>query len=109
MKKIAALAETFQVPLAPHCTAGFLGVSASLQVAASIPLFLIHEFYPDIGGILGITRMEWRLDKDGYIGLPPGPGLGVEVDEKKLEEEAKKPQTYKWPGATLKDGSISDY
>ena len=35
--------------------------------------------------------------------------LGVEVDEKKLEEEAKKPQTYKWPGAKLKDGSVSDY
>lgn len=31
------------------------------------------------------------------------------VDEKKLEEEAKKPQTYKWPGAKLKDGSVSDY
>jgi galactonate dehydratase len=109
MKKIATLAETFQVPLAPHCTAGFLGISASLHVAASIPLFLIHEFYPDIGGFKNITRMEWKLDQDGYIGLPPGPGLGVEVDEKKLEEEAKKPQTYKWPGATLKDGSISDY
>jgi hypothetical protein len=53
--------------------------------------------------------MEWKLDKDGYIGLPPGPGLGVEVDEKTLEAEAKKPQTYKWPGAKLKDGSISDY
>ena len=57
----------------------------------------------------GITRMAFTLDKDGYIGLPPGPGLGVEVDEKKLEEEAKKPQTYKWPGAKLKDGSVSDY
>ena len=75
------------------------------------PLFLIHEFYPDNAGFnkAGITRMEYKLDKDGYIGLPPGPGLGVEVDEKKLEEEAKKPQTYKWPGANLKDGSISDY
>ena len=111
MKKIAVLAETFQVPLAPHCTAGFLGISASLHVVASIPLFLIHEFYPDNVGftLKGITRMEWALDKDGYIGLPPGPGLGVEVDEKKLEEEAKKPQTYKWPGRTLKDGSVSDY
>ena len=111
MKKIATLAEAFQVPLAPHCTAGFLGISASLHVAASIPLFLIHEFYPDNVGftLKGITRMEWKLDKDGYIGLPPGPGLGVVVDEKKLEEEAKKPQTYKWPGAKLKDGSISDY
>jgi galactonate dehydratase len=109
MRKIATLAETFQVPLAPHCTAGFLGISASLHVAASIPLFLIHEFYPDLGGLGGITRMEWKLDKEGYIGLPPGPGLGVEVDEKKMEEEAKKPQTYKWPGASLKDGSVSDY
>jgi galactonate dehydratase len=109
MKKIATLAETFQVPLAPHCTAGFLGISASLHVAASIPLFLIHEFYPDIGRAQGVAHLEWKLDKDGYIGLPPGPGLGVEVDEKKLEEKAKKPQTYKWPGATLKDGSISDY
>ena len=111
MKKIAVLAETFQTPLAPHCTAGFLGISASLHVAASIPLFLIHEFYPDNVGftLKGITRMEWKLDKDGYIGLPPGPGLGVEVDEKKLEDEAKRPQTYKWPGAKLKDGSVSDY
>lgn len=109
LKKVATLAEAFQVPLAPHCTAGFLGISASLHLVASIPLFLIHEFYPSIGESQGITRMEWKLDKDGYIGLPPGPGLGVEVDEKKLEEEAKKPQTYKWPGATLKDGSISDY
>jgi galactonate dehydratase len=111
MKKIAVLAETFQTPLAPHCTAGFLGIAASLHVAASIPLFLIHEFYPDNAGFtgLGITRMAWKLDAEGYIGLPPGPGLGVEVDEAKLEAEAKKPQTYKWPGAKLKDGSVSDY
>jgi galactonate dehydratase len=111
MKKIAVLAETFQTPLAPHCTAGFLGIAASLHVVASIPLFLIHEFYPDNAGFTGqgITRMAWKLDAEGYIGLPPGPGLGVEVDEAKLEAEAKKPQTYKWPSAKLKDGSVSDY
>jgi galactonate dehydratase len=111
MRKVAILAETWQVPLAPHCTAGFLGIAASLHVVSAIPLFLIHEFYPDNAGFnrSGITRMAWKLDADGYIGLPSGPGLGVEVDERKLEEEAKKPQTYKWPGATLRDGSVSDY
>ena len=79
--------------------------------SASIPFFLIHEFYPDNHGFnpKGIARMAWKLDKDGYIGLPPGPGLGVEVDEKLLEEAAKKPQKYKWPGAKLRDGSIADY
>ena len=111
MRKIATLAEAFYVPLAPHCTATFLGIAASLHVVSSIPLFLIHEFYPQNAGfnLPGVTKMAYELDKEGYIGLPPGPGLGVEVDEQRLTEEAKKPQRYKWPGATLKDGSVADY
>jgi galactonate dehydratase len=111
MRKIATLAEAYYVPLAPHCTATFLGIAASLHVVSSIPLFLIHEFYPQNAGfnLPGVTKMAYELDKEGYIGLPPGPGLGVEVDESRLAEEAKKPQTYKWPGATLKDGSVADY
>ncbi len=88
-----------------------MGIAASLHVAASIPLFLIHEFYPDNKGFnpKGIVPVAWQVDKDGYVGLPPGPGLGVDVDEKLLEAEALKPQTYKWPGARLKDGSVADY
>lgn len=111
MKKIATLAETYFVPLAPHCAATFLGIAASLHVVSSIPLFLIHEFYPQNAGfnLPGVTRMAYELDEEGYIGLPPGPGLGVEVDEARLADEAKKPQTYKWPSMKLKDGSISDY
>lgn len=111
MRKIATLAEAYYVPLAPHCTATFLGIAASLHVVSSIPLFLIHEFYPQNAGfnLPGVTKMAYELDKEGYIGLPPGPGLGVEVDEPRLAEEAKKPQTYKWPGAKLKDGSVADY
>lgn len=111
MKKIATLAEAWQVPLAPHCTATYLGIAASLHAVSAIPLFLIHEFYPQNAGFNkpALTRMAFEYDADGYIGLPPGPGLGVEVDEALLESEAKKPQTYKWPGAKLKDGSIADY
>ena len=111
MKKIATLAEAYYVPLAPHCTATFLGIAASLHVVSAIPLFLIHEFYPENAGfnLPGVTRMPYELDAEGYIGLPPGPGLGVDVDEPRLIEEAKKPQTYKWPIMKLKDGSIADY
>jgi galactonate dehydratase len=54
-------------------------------------------------------RINWEVDKDGYAALPTGVGLGVDVDEAALEEAAKKPQTYKWPGQKLKDGSIADY
>ncbi|MBM4068248.1 MAG: mandelate racemase/muconate lactonizing enzyme family protein [Planctomycetes bacterium] len=111
MKKIATLAETYHVPLAPHCTASYLGIAASLHVVASIPLFLIHEFYPDNHGFnpKGIGHMPWQLDRDGMIGLPPGPGLGVDIDEKHLQKRAREPQTYRWPGARLGDGSVADY
>lgn len=111
MKKIAILAEAYHVPLAPHCTASNLGIAASLHVAASIPFLLIHEFYPDNNGFnpKGIARMDWQVDKDGYVVLPGGPGLGVAIDEKLLEARAKEKQTYRWPGARLRDGSIADY
>jgi galactonate dehydratase len=111
IKKIATLAETFFVPIAPHCTASNLGIAASLHVVASVPMFLIHEFYPDNRGFNpgSIARVQWKLDENGYIDLPPGPGLGVEIDEKALEKAASKPQTYRWPGAKLRDGSVSDY
>jgi galactonate dehydratase len=111
MKKIATLAEAYHVPIAPHCTATFLGIAASLHTVSSIPFFLIHEFYPQNAGfnLPGVTRMAYERDKDGYIGLPPGPGLGVEVDEKRLQTESAKPQTYRWPSAKHKDGSVADY
>jgi hypothetical protein len=53
--------------------------------------------------------MDWKVDDEGYVNLPGGPGLGVEVDEARLTELAAGPQSYKWPGATLPDGSIADY
>lgn len=40
MKKIAALAESHHVPIAPHCTMSYLGLTASLHVAASVPFLL---------------------------------------------------------------------
>ena len=65
MKKIATLAEAFFVPLAPHCTMSELGLTASLHVTASIPLFLIHEAY-----------------LDGHL-MPPGVARKVDKDERK--------------------------
>ena len=74
MKKIATLAEAYHVPLAPHCTASFLGIAASLHVAASIPFFLIHEFYPDNAGFNapGITRMALEA-RQGRLHRPADP------------------------------------
>ena len=109
MKKIATLAETYFVPLAPHCTNSLLGVSASLHAIASIPLFLIHEAYPGHTPP-GLIEMTWQIQDETYFTLPQGNGLGVTVNEAKLEELAKAPQKWQWPTyGRLKDGSISDY
>lgn len=109
MKKIATLAEAFHVPLAPHCVTTELGVSASLHATAAIPYFIIHEYYPQITP-KDLMKKNWSVDADGYASLPQGPGLGVEIDEAKLEELAKKPHKAEWPTrGRLKDGSIADY
>ncbi len=108
MKKIATLAETYFIPLAPHCTQSYLGTTASFHVAASIPFFLIHETYDN--DVLGrIARRTWSK-KDGYASLPEGPGLGVEVDEKELMRVAKNPpMQFDWRRERLPDGSVADY
>ncbi len=105
MKKVAVLAETYSVPLAPHSVASFLGVAASFHATASIPLFLIHEYYPN--DCAGTLRKSWEVDKNGDASLPQGPGLGVEVDEVALAKVP--PSPFKWPGAKNPDGSVADY
>src|SRR5207244_12974783 len=111
MRKIAMLAEAFQVPLAPHCTTSPLGATASLHVAASIPLLLIHETAP--GAIEWgerFARKSWTVDRQGYASLPQGPGLGVEMDEQALAKAAAGPgPKFVWPQLRLGDGSITDY
>ena len=109
MKKIATLGETYFVPLAPHCASTVLGMTASLHVMASIPMFLIHEggtgYNPG-----DVVRKSWTIDDQGYASLPDGPGIGVEIDEVKLEKlHAERNRKIGWPKPKLEDGSIADY
>jgi galactonate dehydratase len=112
LKKIAALAEAYTVPLAPHCTTSPIGACASLSLVASIPNLMIHETAQ--GAIAWgeqFMNRPFTLDlKTGYATLPEGPGLGIEVDREKMAKVAADPK-YKWhfPQIRLKDGSIADY
>ena len=109
MKKIAAIAEAYYVPLAPHNTQSYLGLTASLHVAASVPLFLIHEGYDNLG-LPEIVHRHWQADKDGYASLPEGVGLCVDIDEAALAKAAAEPAAGKhWNNPRLPDGSVADY
>jgi len=76
-KKIAAMAESYFVGVAPHNAIGAVNLAASLQLDAMIPNFIAQEqvFLGE-----GFLKEPFVL-KDGYIDLPTKPGLGIELDE----------------------------
>ncbi len=111
LRKIATLAEAYHVPMAPHNTCSELGLSASIHVSASIPLFLIQEGYLD-GHLMpaGVARKSFTVDNEGYASLPQGPGLGVEMDEAMIAKVNAEPnRRFRWPHPTYSDGSVRDY
>ena len=80
-KKIAAMAETKYVQVAPHLYCGPVVAAANIQLAACIPNFLILESIGRMDGFhadLLKTPLHWE---DGYIIPPSAPGLGVELDD----------------------------
>ena len=63
----------------------YLGLTASFHLSAAVPFFLIHEGYENVLPD-GVAHKTWEMDEEGYVSLPEGPGLGVEVDEAKVIE-----------------------
>jgi galactonate dehydratase len=81
--KIAAMAESFYVSLAPHNPWSPLTTAISLHLDAVVPNFLIQEIptagaHPDRGRLL---RQRIEQPREGYLEIPSGPGWGVELDE----------------------------
>ena len=80
VKKIAAMAEAYYVGIQPHNCYGPFATIAALHLDTCTPNFLIQE-----GGIRpwyqDATIGDFPVQKDGYFGVPPGPGLGVAMNE----------------------------
>ncbi|MCP5058775.1 MAG: mandelate racemase/muconate lactonizing enzyme family protein [bacterium] len=89
-RQIAALAEAHYVLMAPHVWGGPIITAAALQLDAAIPNFLIQESIHKSGLFFDELLKEPFVWEDGDLLLPERPGLGVEIDEKKLEEYAIK-------------------
>ena len=85
LKKVANMAEVYYMHLMPHCAIGPVAFSASLQVDAVVPNFLIQEQI-DAGLGAGLLREDWQVE-DGHIALPTKPGLGFEIEEKEAERD----------------------
>ncbi|MCR4268257.1 mandelate racemase/muconate lactonizing enzyme family protein [Nitratireductor sp. ZSWI3] len=80
-KKIAAMAEARHIQIAPHCYCGPIVAAANIQLAVTLPNFLILESIRSFDGFhaeLLKTKIEWQ---DGHVIPSREPGLGVELDE----------------------------
>jgi galactonate dehydratase len=91
IRRIAALAETYYIAIAPHHAGGPVATAAALHLAASLPNFFIQEIphseaERDQKMRAEITGGSVEKIKDGFAALPTGPGLGITVNE----EAAKK-------------------
>lgn len=82
LKEIAAMAEPYYVVVAPHnFNSTTIGLAATLNVSACIPNFLITEYFVNFkprGDEISVNPFKVE---NGYISIPQGPGLGLELDE----------------------------
>lgn len=84
--RIATLAESYDVQVAPHCPLGPVALAASVQLALAVPNFYAQEHVIDLSSAdspdLAILRDPAVLvATNGHLDRPIGPGLGIEVDE----------------------------
>lgn len=105
LRLIAGMAEAHYVPLAPHNPQGPCSLAASCQIAAAIPNFMIQE-----GGTRtheDLLKVPFQQEK-GFLPLPTGPGLGIDIDEDKLMAQVGEPNAYP-ETYDAEDGSVVDW
>ena len=115
VRKIAAMAEAFDVAVAPHCPLGPIALAASLQLDACTPNVFIQEQSLGIHYNEGSDLLDYLENPgvfaydDGYVAVPEGPGLGIEIDEEMVREAAKVGHDWKNPVWRNVDGTMAEW
>ena len=115
VKKIAAMAEAYDVALAPHCPLGPIALTSCLTVDATSYNAVIQE--QSIGIHYNVAKSVLDYVKnpedfyfiDGFAKLPTLPGIGVEVNKELVIEENKNPHNWKNPVWHHEDGSVAEW
>jgi len=114
-RKIAAMAEAYDVAVALHCPLGPIALAVNLQLDAVCYNAFIQEqslgiHYNQGNDILDyIKNPEVFAYNDGYVSIPDGPGLGVEIDEDYVRERAAVGHRWRNPIWRHADGSFAEW
>jgi galactonate dehydratase len=114
-RKIAAMAETYDIAVAPHCPLGPLALASCLQLAACTPNVAIQEMSLGIHYNVGHDLLEFCVDKEvlspinGFLPIPEKPGLGITIDEDAVREVHKDRHRWRNPIWRHPDGSFAEW
>ncbi|WP_110927173.1 galactonate dehydratase [Bacillus massiliglaciei] len=114
-KKILSMAEAFDVAAAPHCPLGPIALASCLQVDATCHNAFIQEQSLGIHYNQGSDLLDYIVDnqvfkyEEGYVKIPNGPGLGIEINEEHVRKMAEIGHTWRNPVWRHTDGSIAEW
>lgn len=114
-RRIAAMAEAYDVAVAPHCPLGPLALAACLQVAATAPNVALQEMSLGIHYNVGGDLYTFCKDPapltatDGWLAVPPGPGLGIDIDEDAVREADRDRHRWRNPIWRHQDGTFAEW
>jgi galactonate dehydratase len=115
VRKIAAMAEAYDIGVAPHCPLGPIAFASSLQLDACTPNVVIQEQSLGIHYNVGNDLLDYVRNRDafayhqGYLEVPSGPGLGVDIDEDLVVERARVGHDWKSPVWRNVDGTVAEW
>jgi len=114
-RKIAAMAEAYDVALALHCPLGPIALAANLQLDAVCYNAFIQEQSLGIHYNQANDLMDYVSNpgvfayQDGMVAIPTGPGLGIEVNEDYVRERAQHGHRWRNPVWRHRDGSFAEW
>jgi galactonate dehydratase len=114
-RKIAAMAEAYDVAVAPHCPLGPIALAACLQLDICSPNAFIQEQSLGIHYNQGSDLLDYLKDpsvfkyEDGFVNNLTAPGLGIEVNEEKVREMAAVGHNWKNPLWRQVDGTVAEW
>lgn len=114
-RKIAHMAEAHDVALALHCPLGPIALAACLQIDAGCYNAAIQEQSLGIQYNTTNDLLDYLVDpsvfdyRDGYVSIPSGPGLGIEINEDYVIERAREGHRWRNPIWRHRDGSIAEW
>lgn len=115
VKKIGAMAEAYDVALAPHCPLGPIALASCLQVDAVSYNGVLQEQSIGIHYNVGKSVLDYIDNKEdfrfvgGFVNLPVKAGLGVQVNKALVIEENENPHRWKNPVWRHRDGSVAEW